>query len=252
MVSPHVFEVTAERFATDVVQQSMQVPILLDFWADWCGPCRTLTPVLEQAADAYGGAFKLGTVDTEREQDLAYAFQVRSIPLVVLMSGGKPIDAFTGALPLREVQAFLGRHGIAPAGAAQAPEAEPDSPEARLAAAKQALLAGHLADARAALQAIPEGSDVHAERQRIEEGLSLFDAVLDPSQPAAAALLRAREALQRGELREAMDHVLGSVEIDRGFQGELGRKAMLLAMALAGEDSDESEDYRRRLATLLY
>src|SRR5688572_5799758 len=98
MVSPHVFEVTADTFPTEVLERSRTVPVLLDFWAEWCGPCKTLTPILEQAARDYGGAFVLGKVDTEREQELAYAFQVQSIPFVVLMKGRKPVDAFAGAV----------------------------------------------------------------------------------------------------------------------------------------------------------
>jgi putative thioredoxin len=118
---PHVFDATADRFQDDVLQRSLQVPVLVDFWAEWCGPCKTLGPILEKLADAYNGAFLLAKVDVDKEQQLAAAFQVRSIPTVFLVKDGQLVDGFPGALPEGQLREFLTSHGIEPRAAAEEP-----------------------------------------------------------------------------------------------------------------------------------
>src|SRR3546814_351855 len=86
---PHVFDATTDRFEDDVIQRSLQVPVLVDFWAEWCGPCKQLGPILEKLAGEYHGAFELAKVDVEKEQQLAAAFQVRSIPTVMRVMIGR-------------------------------------------------------------------------------------------------------------------------------------------------------------------
>jgi putative thioredoxin len=250
MSSPHVLDVTAVNFQ-DVVARSRQVPILLDFWADWCAPCRALTPVLERLAEEYGGAFLVGKVDTERERELAHAFRVQSIPFGCLIADGRPVDAFTGAIPERELRAFLARSGIEPA-APVAPVEPPDSPRGRLRAAKTAISRGDLAEARRELDAIPDDDAVAPERDRLRQGLTWLAADLAGDAPAAMHLRRARDALREKRLEPAMQEILESVRADRGYGEEMARRAMLLCFALAGEDTDLTASYRRRLATLLY
>lgn len=105
-----MIDVTVANFESEVVQASMTTPVLVDFWAPWCGPCKSLGPVLEKLEVAYGGRFILVKVNTEEEQELAGAFGIRSIPTCVLMSEGKPVDGFMGALPEGQVKEFLDKH----------------------------------------------------------------------------------------------------------------------------------------------
>jgi len=104
------FDVTEADFRQTVLERSLDVPVLLDCWAPWCGPCRNLKPVLEKLVQAYGGAFVLAKLNTDEAPQISAALQIRSIPLVVLFVGGKPVDQFMGALPESQVRAFLDKH----------------------------------------------------------------------------------------------------------------------------------------------
>lgn len=259
MAGPNVQEITAATFQQDVVERSATTPILLDFWAEWCGPCRTLGPVLERLAQDYGGAFVLGKVDTEKEQELAYAFGVQGIPFCVLVQGGKPVDAFQGALPEAEVKAFLERHGIRPTAGggdeadAEAPAVDPDSPEARFERARAAAMAGDRAAVERELDGIEEEHELHDAAGRLRDGLDWFAPDLEAgASPAAAQLVAARERFLAREFEVAMQAILESVAADRDFRGGLARRAMLLCFVVVGEEDERLDEFRRRLATLLY
>ena len=105
-----MIDVTLANFETEVIAASMATPVLVDFWAPWCGPCKSLGPVLEKLETAYGGRFKLVKVNSDDEQQLAAAFGIRSIPTCVLLMGGQPVDGFMGALPEGQVRQFLDKH----------------------------------------------------------------------------------------------------------------------------------------------
>ena len=105
-----MINVTVENFDAEVIEASAHTPVLVDFWAPWCGPCKVIGPLLEKIEAEYAGRFKLVKIDSDKEQELGQAFGIRSIPTCVLLMGGKPVDGFTGALPEGQIKAFLDKH----------------------------------------------------------------------------------------------------------------------------------------------
>lgn len=188
-----VYDVTEAEFQARVLERSLEVPVLLDCWAPWCGPCRSLGPMLERITEAYGGAFELAKINTDEAPNLSAALRIRSIPLVVLFVGGRPVDQFTGALPEGQIRAFLDKH-LQPAGdpmdavRQQAAEASPDDAEALLIQAL-AMMPGH-----------PEASADLAERMLARgaepaEVTALLDRVPEAERGDRDASLRKRITL---------------------------------------------------------
>ena len=281
--SPHVIDVTTDTFEAQVLQQSLQVPVLVDFWATWCGPCKTLGPILEKLAAEYNGAFVLAKVDVDREQQLAAVFQVRSVPTVMLLKDGQLVDGFPGALPEGQLREFLAHHGIQPlagepAAEEEAPpvdphaevlrlrraiEAEPDRAELRLDLALALLAIGAAAEAEQLLDALPANlaTDERATRARARLAFAaqLRDApppdVLESAIARDPADMRARHLLGvhrivAGQAEEGLAQFLEMLRRDRGYQDGLPRKALIDAFRIV-DDEDLVGRYRRQMASLL-
>ncbi len=189
---PLSYDVTEADFEALVLERSLEVPVLLDCWAPWCGPCRNLGPVLEKLVQAYGGRFVLAKLNTDEAPQISAALRIRSIPLVVLFAGGRPVDQFTGALPEGQVRAFLDKH--------LGDTAAPGNPVDELReAAKQALAAGHEDDAIALL-----AQALDTEPGHVETMLDLAERLI-----ARGAVDEAEELLQQMPADQPKDRHAG-------------------------------------------
>jgi putative thioredoxin len=180
-----IYDVSDADFEAAVLEQSLQVPVLLDCWAPWCGPCKSLTPVLEKLAVAYGGRFLLAKLNTDASPQVAAAMGVRSIPMVTLFVGGRPVDQFTGALPEGQVRQFLDRHlgdDVIDAEATEVGSSEGDP----LDEAEALLAEGAFDEAQALLDSLP--ADTRTPRHaQLQAQLKLMSAEAPTGDPAALA-----------------------------------------------------------------
>jgi len=189
-----MIDVTIASFETEVMQASQSVPVLLDFWAPWCGPCKVIGPLLEKLETEYAGRFKLVKIDSDKEQQLAAAFGVRSIPTCVLMVRGQPVDGFMGALPEGQLRTFLDKH---------VPSAEEVQAELAEEEALDALADGDLASALEKLeQAVatdPANLDARFDYVKLLLQLGQHEAARQAFAPVAAQALSVRrlDSLQR-------------------------------------------------------
>ena len=203
-----MIDVTVENFESEVVTASLSVPVLVDFWAPWCGPCKTLGPLLEKLEAEYAGRFKLAKIDSDEQQQLAGMFGIRSIPTCVLLIGGQPVDGFTGAVSEGQLRAFLDKH--VPSEDALTAEAEVDEAHALLEAGDTQAALAKMADA---LAADPANDDARFDYVRLLAATGAYE--------EAEALLREPLARIPKPLRfEALAHWLAALQFvqqdDRG------------------------------------
>jgi putative thioredoxin len=264
-------------FAADVIEASRQQPVIVDFWAPWCGPCRQLGPALERAVTGAKGAVKLVKIDIDKNPVFAGQLRVQSIPAVFAFVDGRPVDGFMGALPESEIKAFIGRLAGPPGGEASAE---------LLALAQESLDVGDAAGAAQAyaqvLREDPQNVTAIAglarvylnggDAERAQEILALApaDAKSAELDSVRAALALAGEAASdvaefeqrlaadaddheaRFELAKAADHLLRIIERDRTWNDDAARKQLLTVFDAAGPTSDVAKQGRRRLSTLLF
>lgn len=234
-----VKDVTDATFATDVMERSKSVPVVIDLWAEWCGPCRTLGPIIEKVVNETNGAVELAKVDVDANPQISQAFRVQSIPAVFAIHQGQIVDSFVGALPEAQVREFVER--LAPGASA----------------VDRLVSAGDEASLREALTLDPSNVDAAValgEFLRSNDRLDEAEAVLEPfASVVAAKTILARIRLERGgvsldgDLDLTLDHLL-----EQSTTNEQSKSQLLEVLDALGPEDPRYVTYRRRLASRLY
>lgn len=277
------FDVDAGDFQQKVVEASRQVPVVVDFWAEWCGPCRALKPILEKLAEEFQGKFILAKVDSDKNQEIAGQFGVRGIPSVKAFFGGEIVDEFSGAIPESEVRAFLQRLIPSPAGElhiaagrardqgklaealqllGEAAKLDLQNEVVRLDAADILVELGQLDEARSLFNSLSPLLRMEARARQVEARLTFAEAgegdeaalrdrlVAQPDDMENRMQL-ANLLIANGRHQEGLEQLLDMVRRDRAWNDEAARKAILSVFSLLGDQGPLVADYRRKLARAL-
>ena len=285
MSEAHSIQVTQDTFETDVIKKSQETPVLVDFYAEWCGPCKSLGPTLEKLADEYAGAFILAKIDADAEQMLVAGMGVRSLPTVVLFKDGQPADHFMGALPEGEIRQMLDKHverveasplerAQALVAAGQYDEAialyqlitadEPENYDVYLEMAQALLKKGDLESAEAIIERLPEAEKMDPRAKAVLAGkafIELLDGAPDratcESRMAAdandseARYFYAVHCMMADEVETAFEALLHLIRTDRGYREDGARSLLIQFFDRLGAEDPRVRQGRKQLAQLL-
>jgi putative thioredoxin len=267
--------VSAATFATEVLGASRTLPVLVDFWAPWCGPCRMLGPILDGIAREYAGRVKVVKLNTDEEQALAAEFQIRGIPAVKLFRDGKVVAEFVGAQPAGAVRAFLkphlatdpddpveraralqarGAHTEAVATLRDAVAAHPDDETVRIEFGRALALSGDVNGAEAVVARLSPSlqSDPPVKAVRALAHFARLASSPDETDAIQSARVAAGRALLRGDVQGGLDVLLAAMQRNRRYAASQGRADLLQAFDLAPADHPGVTAARRSLASLLH
>ena len=281
---------STQTFMQDVVQASREQPVIVDFWAPWCGPCKQLGPLLERVVRNAAGAVRLVKINVDENPELAQQLRIQSIPMVYAFVGGQPVDGFAGALPESQIKTFVerltGPVGPGPVEATleqaraslaagdmdfaaqmfeQILQAEPENPEALAGLARCHIGRGRLDVARQVLERVPVQHNNHVEVDGARAALALAEEAGELADPARlldrlaadeddheARLELATALFLRGRVDEAIEHLLTLVERDREWQEQAARKRLVKFFEALGPKHPAVARGRRKLSSLLF
>jgi putative thioredoxin len=285
-MSEHILESTARTFDMDVLDASRNMPVLVDFWADWCGPCKMLSPVLERIAADYAGRARVVKVDTEAEPALASRHGIRSLPTLRAFRHGQPVDEIIGVQPESAIRAMLERYLERPSDSLRAEAArlvgedraaeavmllekalrgEPANDLIRLELIDALVRAGRIGEAETQIAELPLQAIDAPRLKSVESRLLLAKALVDappveelvrrvagdPSDLKAAHQLAAREFMA-GRVEQALEGWLALMRKDRSFDDGVARRSLLAAFTLLEGQDELVNRYRRQMMALLH
>ena len=284
--SPYIHNVSMQNFQNLVLENSINKPVLVDFWADWCEPCKSIMPMLAKLAEEYAGKFELAKVDADAEQELAGHFGIKSLPTMKLFFKGQMVDEITGAVPESEIRAMLDKHIVSETDqfmqaamlAYQQGQSEqalgmlnhaltndPDNPDLKIKIAQLVHTEGDSDSAITLLDSLDEEGSKKDEAIQLRAEINLAKQIADlpdlaeieqrlQQNPSDLEALqqKSRHLTAQGDFENAMECLLTIMRTDRGYEEDAGRTGLIEIFDMLGGEHPVVQKYRRKMFTLLH